>query len=176
MGLTPLEGLVMGTRSGDIDAGVLGHIGPRLGLDLAGVVSELNSSSGLLGLSGISNDMRTLTDAAGAGSESAELAIDVFCYRVAKAVAALTVPLGGLDAVILTGGIGEHAVEVRRRILVHLEFLGLGVDERANSEHGGATSGRITLGTHPVALVIPTDEELVIARDTAALAHASIGV
>jgi acetate kinase len=172
MGLTPLEGLVMGTRSGDIDAGALGYVGPRLGLDLVELVAELNRSSGLLGLSGLSNDMRTLTDAAREGSEEAQLAIDVFCFRAAKAVGALTVSLGGLDAVVLAGGIGEHSADVRAGILGHLGGFGLELDPVANADHGSTTGGRISRSERPVALVVPTDEELVIARDTAALAAA----
>ncbi len=170
MGLTPLEGLVMGTRSGDIDAGALGYVGPRLGLELSALVDELNRSSGLLGLSGLSNDMRTLTDAARDGSDAATLAIDVFCYRAAKAVGSLSVALGGLDAVVLTGGIGEHSADARAGILGHLGGLGLEIDPLANAEHGATTGGRISRSEHPIALVVPTDEELVIARDTAALA------
>ena len=170
MGLTPLEGLVMGTRSGDIDAGALGYVGPRLGLELSALVDELNRSSGLLGLSGLSNDMRTLTDAARDGSDAATLAIDVFCYRAAKAVGSLSVALGGLDAVVLTGGIGEHSADARAGILGHLGGLGLEIDPVANAEHGATTGGRISRSEHPIALVVPTDEELVIARDTAALA------
>jgi acetate kinase len=167
MGLTPLEGLVMGTRSGDIDPGVLGYVAERLELDLAGVLDALNTRSGLLGLSGLSNDMRTLTEAARQGSESAALAIDVFAYRAGKAVGALAIALGRLDAVVFTGGIGEQAAEVRSRVMSHLGVLGLHEDTAANSSHGTTTGGRISLADDSgVVLVVPTDEELVIARDT----------
>jgi acetate kinase len=169
MGLTPLEGLVMGTRSGDIDPGVLGHIGRRLGLGLAEVLAELDHRSGLLGLSGLSNDMRTLVDAADSGSDAAALAIDVFSYHAAKAVGALAVPLGRLDAVVFTGGIGEHSAPVRSQILARLDVLGLVEDPAANAAHGRETGGRISLVGKLDALVVPTDEELVIARDTMAL-------
>jgi acetate kinase len=169
MGLTPLEGLVMGTRSGDVDANLVGYAARRLGLDLDGVLEVLNSESGLLGLSGLSNDMRTLTEAAAAGSAPARLAVDVFCYRAAKGVAGLLVALGGLDALVFSGGIGEHSVEVRSLVLGHLAFLGLAEDETANGAHGASTGGRISTGHHPVALVVPTDEEVVIARDASAL-------
>ncbi len=169
MGLTPLEGLVMGTRSGDVDPGALGYVGRRLGLDLDGVVSELTSSSGLLGLSGLSNDMRTLVDAAAAGSSDAALAIDVFCYRTAKAVCAMATALDSVDAVVLTGGIGEHATSVRSRVMSHLAVLGVVEDVEANASHGSATSGRISVAGSTTVLVVPTDEELMIARDTAAL-------
>jgi acetate kinase len=169
MGLTPLEGLVMGTRSGDVDAGALGYVGRRLGLDLDGVVAELTNSSGLLGLSGLSNDMRTLVDAAAAGSSDAALAVDVFCYRTAKAVCAMATALDRVDAVVLTGGIGEHATSVRSGIMAHLAVLGVAEDAAANAAHGATTSGRISAAGSTTVLVVPTDEELVIARETTAV-------
>ena len=169
MGLTPLEGLVMGTRSGDVDAGALGYVGGRLGLDLDGVVAELTSSSGLLGLSGLSNDMRTLVDAAAVGSPDAALAVDVFCYRAAKAVCAMAAALDRVDAVVLTGGIGEHAASVRSGIMAHLAVLGVAEDAAANAAHGTASSGRVSADGSTTVLVVPTDEELVIARETTAL-------
>jgi acetate kinase len=169
MGLTPLEGLVMGTRSGDVDANLVGYAAKRLGLDLDGVLEVLNSGSGLLGLSGLSNDMRTLTEAAAEGSAPARLAVDLFCYRAAKGVAGLVVALGGLDALVFSGGIGEHSNEVRSLVLGHLAFLGFAEDEAANADDGARTGGRISTGDRPVALVVPTDEELVIARDTVRL-------
>jgi acetate kinase len=170
MGLTPLEGLVMGTRSGDVDPGLLGYIGDRLGLGLGEVLDALNKRSGLLGLSGSSNDMRTLEQAAHEGDADAQLAMDVFSYRAAKAVGGLAVALGRLDAVVFTGGIGERGPEARRDILGHLGVLGLHVDDDANADHGRRTAGRISREEAPVALVVPTDEELVIARDTRDLA------
>jgi acetate kinase len=170
MGLTPLEGLVMGTRSGDVDPGVLGYVAGRLGLDLPGLLDELNTRSGLLGLSGLSNDMRTLGAAATDGSADAALAIEIFCYRAAKAVGALAVALGRLDAVVFTGGIGEKDAAVRGAVVRHLDVLGLREDPAANEEHGRKTGGRISSAeSRVVALVVPTDEELVIARDTAEL-------
>jgi acetate kinase len=174
MGLTPLEGMVMGTRSGDVDPNLVGYASRRLGLDLDGVLEVLTTGSGLLGLSGMSNDMRTLTDAARDGSEAARLAVDVFCYRAAKAVAGLIVALGRLDALVFSGGIGEHSAEVRSLVLGHLEFLGLAVDEQANAEHGARTAGRVSAGDAPVALVLATDEEVVIARDTSALVRSAV--
>jgi acetate kinase len=166
MGMTPLEGLVMGTRSGDVDPGVLGHIGVKLGLDLAAVLDILNHRSGLLGVSGVSSDCRTVVDAAEHGSAAAALAIELFCYRAAKAVGALAVPLGGLDAVVFTGGIGEHAPEIRRGVLDRLAVFGLTEDPAANADHGRSTGGRISTAGAVVALVVPTDEEFVIAQDT----------
>jgi acetate kinase len=164
MGLTPLEGLVMGTRSGDLDPGVLAHIASSAGLDLATTVAVLNRQSGLLGLSGLSNDMRELTAARAAGHPGATLAIAVFCYRLAKTVAALAVPLGGLDALVFTGGIGEHSALVRELTLERLGFLGFQLDPAAN-----AGSGERPVDQTRRAWVIPTDEELMIARETAAL-------
>ncbi|WP_369052065.1 acetate/propionate family kinase [Kineococcus terrestris] len=174
MGLTPLEGLVMGTRSGDLDPAVVELVADRTGLDAAAVVKQLNSESGLLALSGLSNDVRTLTEEAAAGHAGAKLALDVFVHRAAKHVAALTVPLGGLDALVLTGGIGENAVEVRSRLLASLRHLGLEEDPAANAGHGRGSvpAGRITADRPgPLAMVVPTDEELLIARDTVALVH-----
>lgn len=172
MGLTPLEGLVMGTRSGDIDPGVLGYVADRLSMDLLGLLEVLNTKSGLLGLSGVSNDMRTLDTAARRGSVDAALAIEVFCYRAAKSVGALAVALGRLDAVVFTGGIGENDASVRGAILGHLEVLGMHVDSVANGDHGRRSGGRVSSAdSSVVALVVPTDEELVIAQDTAELAR-----
>ncbi|HST48535.1 acetate/propionate family kinase [Jatrophihabitans sp.] len=166
MGMTPLEGLVMGTRSGDVDPGALGYLADRLGKGLAGLLDQLNTRSGLLGLSGISNDMREVQDAAEHGSADAALAVEVFCYRVAKAIGALAVALGRLDAVVFTGGIGEHSATVRSAVLVQLGILGITEDVGANGEDGRRTGGRISgAGSVPV-LVVPTDEELLIARDT----------
>ncbi len=168
MGFTPMEGLVMGSRSGDIDPGVIGYMAQRLDSDAHAVIDELNHRSGLLGLSGLSNDMRALIEAAADGGDAA-LAVDVFCYRAAKVVGALAVVLGRLDAVVFTGGIGEHSTQVRRRVLERLQVFGLTIDEVANANHGQHSRGRISLDGPTVALVVPTDEELMIARDTAAL-------
>jgi acetate kinase len=173
MGLTPLEGLVMGTRSGDLDPGILGYIADRTGADIHGVTEALNQRSGLLGLSERSNDMRELVEAAAAGDAKAQLAIDIFSYRLAKYVAALAVPLGGLDVLVFTGGIGENSAPIRALVVDHLAFLGLHLDPDANATRVGGEAGAITrsaTGTGPVALVVPTDEELVIARDTHRLA------
>ena len=169
MGLTPLEGLVMGTRSGDVDPGLFGYLAERLGLDQAEVLAELNTHSGVLGLSGLSNDMRTVEAAARDGSAAAELAIEVFCYRLAKAIGALAVALDRLDAVAFTGGIGEHSATVRSMTMARLGLFGIGEDAAANASHGKRTGGLISAaGSIPV-LVVPTDEELVIARDTSEL-------
>jgi acetate kinase len=169
MGLTPLEGLVMGTRSGDIDPGVFGYLPGRTHQTATQLTDVLNTASGLLGLSGTSNDMRTIQAAAAAGDPRAQLAIDVFVHRLAKAIAGLVTSLDRLDALVFTGGIGEHSVLVRHLVLARLGFLGLTEDPEANARHGQGTNGRITVTGAVQALVVPTDEELMIARDTAGL-------
>ena len=167
MGLTPLDGLVMGTRSGDVDPGVLGYMAERTGMDVGQLTRALNLDSGLQGLSGVGNDMRTIEAAAAAGNERAQLALEVFVHRLSKAIAGLVVGLGRLDALVFTGGIGENSAGVRSLVLSRLGFLGLAEDTQANAGHGRHTAGRISLAGPVVALVVPTDEELMIARDTA---------
>jgi acetate kinase len=169
MGLTPLEGLVMGTRSGDIDPGALAYIGAELGLDLEGVTDLLNKQSGLLGLSELSNDCREIEDAAAEGHKGALLALDVFCYRLAKQIAALTVSLGRLDALVFTGGIGEISSIIRAKVIARLGFLGLTLDAAANNAAVRGKAGKISGQHGPAALVVNTNEELIIALDTAAL-------
>jgi acetate kinase len=173
MGLTPLEGLVMGTRSGSVDPAIVGHVARATGESADRVIDALNKQSGLLGISGLSNDMRTLEDAAAGGHARARLAIEIFCYVLAKAIAALVVPLGRLDALAFTGGIGENSPKVRAAVVGHLGFLGLYVDPVANKDHGRASGGRITLAARPLAAVVPTDEERMIAMETADLVAAT---
>jgi acetate kinase len=169
MGLTTLEGLVMGTRSGDVDPGMFGYLADRAGLSAGQITGVLNTASGLAGLSGVSNDMRTVETAAAAGNERAWLALEVFVHRLAKAIAAMVVGLGRLDALVFTAGIGEHSAEIRGRVLASLGFLGLAEDTEANARHGRDTGGRISPDGPVLALVVPTDEELMIARDSARL-------
>ncbi|MEK7415299.1 MAG: acetate kinase [Planctomycetota bacterium] len=169
MGLTPLEGLVMGTRSGDIDPAVIGYMADRLGCDAKKVIDILNKQSGLLGLSGVSNDMRVLLAAAEAGNEKARLAIDVFSYRLAKHLLGLCAALERLDAVIFTGGIGENSPPIRAATVAQLKVLGLELDPAANAVHGAAHGSRISSPQSIPVLVVSTNEELLIARDTAAL-------
>ena len=169
MGLTPLEGLVMGTRSGDVDPSVFGYLADQAGLTVGEVTRALNTASGLAGLSGLSNDMRTVETAAATGDERAQLALEVFVHRLAKAVAAMVVGLERLDALVFTGGIGEHSALIRSRVLARLSFLGLAEDPGANAQHGRTTGGRISPDGPVLAMVVPTDEELMIARDTARL-------
>jgi acetate kinase len=167
MGFTPLEGVVMGTRSGDVDPNLPAFLAKRLGLDLDGVTRLLNQQSGLLGLSGESNDMRRLLELEARGHERARLAVDVFCYRLAKAVLGLAVPLERIDALVFTGGIGENAPAVRARTLAHLCILGARVDPALNDAHGAASGGCITQPDSALrALVVPTNEELMIAYET----------
>jgi acetate kinase len=170
MGLTPLEGLVMGTRSGDVDPGVFGYLADRAGLTIDELTEALNTASGLQGLSGVSNDMRTVEAAAAEGDERARLALEVFVHRLVKAIAAMVTGLERLDALVFTGGIGEHSAFIRGQVLARLGFLGLTEDAEANARNGLDTRGRISLDGPVVAMVVPTDEELMIARDTARLA------
>lgn len=166
MGLTPLEGLVMGTRSGDVDPGMHDYVARQTGLSLSEITGALNRESGLLGLSGLASDMRELEEAAGRGHEGARLALDVFVYRLAGTVARMAAALGGLDGLVFTGGIGENSALVRAQTLERLGFLGFDLDEAANAAAVRGRSGPVTrAGTLP-ALVVNTNEELMIARQT----------
>lgn len=169
MGLTPLEGLVMGTRSGDVDPGLFDFLSKK-GLTIEEINRALNRDSGLLGLSGETNDMRTLAQLADEGHAGARLAIDVFCFRLARYIGAMTASLSSLDALVFTGGIGENSALVRHKTLAHLSLLGLTLDEERNRGNGRHSACRIegNDSRYPV-LVIPTNEELVIAR--AAVTH-----
>jgi acetate kinase len=168
MGLTPLEGLVMGTRSGDVDPNLHDFLAERAGLSLSEITELLNRKSGLLGLSGTSNDMRTLLDARERGDARAALAIGVFTYRLAKAVLSLCAALQRLDALVFTGGIGEHAAPIRAETLAALRVLGAEVDPERNAAHGASSGGRITRDeSRLLSFVVPTNEELVIAREAA---------
>ena len=169
MGLTPLEGLVMGTRSGDVDPGLFGYLAGQTGQSVDELTQLLNTRSGLEGLSGVGNDMRTVQAAAAGGDERAQLALEVFVHRLAKAIAGLVTGLDRLDALVFTGGIGENSDVVRGLVLRRLGFLGLTEDAEANAQHGRLTGGRISRPGPVLALVVPTDEELMIARDTARL-------
>jgi acetate kinase len=166
MGISPLEGLVMGTRSGDVDPSLHEFMARQRGWDLERVMQALNRESGLIGLSGLSNDMRTLVDAAAEGHARADLAIDVFCYRLAKSIMGLTAALSKLDAILFTGGIGENSRPVRARTLEHLKVLGVRLDPDLNAVNGDPVTGRITAEGSPLCLVVPTNEELMIARET----------
>jgi len=167
MGLTPMEGLVMGTRCGDIDPGLIIFLSEQLDMTTPEISNLLNKQSGLLGLSDTSNDMRELREQAEDGCEQASLTIEIFCYRAAKSLAALTVSLGGLDTLIFTGGIGENDPRTREQILTHLSYLGLQIDPKRNDCHGRESNGIITTDDSPAtATVITTNEQLMIAQLT----------
>jgi acetate kinase len=165
MGFTPLEGLVMGTRSGDVDPAVILHVMAREELPVGDASALLNKHAGLLGLSGISGDMRDLLEEEAEGSDRARLALDVYTYRIRKYVGAYAAVLGGVDAVAFTGGVGENSAAIRSRALVGLEFLGVRVDETANQELHGGREGEFGAGDVSL-LVIRSGEELTIARET----------
>lgn len=169
MGLTPLEGLVMGTRCGDVDPAIIDFIATREGLSSGEVETLLNKQSGLLGISGLTSDMRELlAEAHEENDRRARLAIEIFCYRARKYIGAYLAAMNGADAVVFTGGIGENSWEVRSRICNGLQWLGLELDEDRNHAHTGGREGLIsTNDSRLAAYVIPTDEELLIARDTA---------
>ena len=172
LGLTPLEGLVMGTRSGDIDPAIIFHLCSREGMDLAEVDTLLNKKSGLLGVSGISNDLREISKAAEEGNERAELAIEVFAYRVKKYIGAYLAALGRADAVIFTGGIGENSADMRGRICADLDALGLKLDAELNAGCRAAEAIISSPDSQVRIMVVPTNEELLIARDTRDIASA----
>lgn len=169
MGLTPLEGLMMGTRSGDVDPGLHGFLANKLGWSLEKITNLLNKESGLLGISGISNDMRSLSEAAEVGNEQAALAIRIFCFRLARQIAGLAASLPRWDALVFTGGIGENAADIRATVIEHLKVFGFELNEEANqapAKHGNLISAA---GSQIKVMVIPTAEEKVIATATHAL-------
>ncbi len=166
MGFTPLEGLLMGSRCGDLDPAVIFYIMHKEELTEQQASTMLNKHSGLYGISGISNDMREILAEEAKGNERARLAIDVFCHRLKKYIAAFAAVMGGADAVIFTGGIGENAAPIRERSVRGLEFAGIRVDSARNAAIVGGKEGEISPDGTPVrVLVIPTNEELIIARD-----------
>jgi acetate kinase len=168
MGFTPLEGLVMGTRSGDLDPAILDYIAGKEGLSLPETEALLNKQSGLLGISGLTSDMRELlAEAEEHQDRRARLAVEIFCYRIRKYIGGYLAALGGADAVVFAGGIGENSAAVRARACAGLEWLGLAVDPARNAALAGGAEGRFDAAGSRVELwVVPTDEELLIARDT----------
>ncbi len=169
MGMTPLEGLVMGTRPGDLDPAIVYRLLEWEKLDVASLDRLLNHKSGLLGLSGLSNDMRELLRLELEGSESARLAIDVFCHRIRRYVGAFHGILNGASAVVFSGGIGENSPEIRARVCRDFQALGIELDEEANLACRGREADISTSAARTRVWVIPTNEELLIARDTASL-------
>jgi acetate kinase len=167
MGMTPLEGLVMGTRSGDLDPAIINLISTKEGLSLAQTEALLNTQSGLLGLSGLTNDMRDLQEELGLHEDHrVRVAIDVFCYRVRKYIGAFLAAMGGADALVFTGGIGENSPAIREQICTGLEWAGVRLDKGRNQALTGVEGTITSEGSTLPAYVIPTDEEVLIARDT----------
>ena len=171
MGLTPTEGLMMGTRVGDVDPGAIVYMMEREGLDAAGVSKLINKRSGVAGVSEVSSDMRDIEAAIKAGNEKAKLALDMYEYRILKYIGAYAAVLGGVDIIVFTGGVGENQTETRERVCEKLAFMGITLDKEANKVRGEEIeiSGKDSK-THVV--VIPTDEEMMIAQDTAAIVSA----
>lgn len=170
MGLTPLEGLVMGSRSGDLDPGIIFYL-HRKGYSTEDLDTLLNKKSGLLGLSGTSNDVRDLESKAEAGDQRAELALDIFAYRIKKYIGSYLAVLNRVDAIIFTGGIGENGCAMRARILAEMDQLGIIVDHQKNADHVGIAGEIQTADSKIKIFVVPTNEELAIARDTYAMTN-----
>jgi acetate kinase len=167
MGMTPLEGLVMGTRSGDLDAAIVGLIAAKEGMSLSDVENLLNTQSGLLGISGLTNDMRVLqSELTEHDDRRVRLAIEVFCYRARKYIGAFLACMDGADAIVFTGGIGENAPDIRARICEGMEWAGLKIDKARNQQTVGLEGLISSEDSKLSAYAIPTDEELLIARDT----------
>ncbi|MBD9338201.1 MAG: acetate kinase [[Ruminococcus] faecis] len=170
MGLTPLEGLVMGTRSGDIDPAIMEFIAKKENLDIDGVMEVLNKKSGVFGISGgLSSDFRDLTDAMNAGDKKAKIAMDVFSYRVAKYIGSYAAAMNGVDDIVFTAGIGENDDYVREEVCKYLGYLGVDFDSEANAGLRGKEAELTKEGSKVKVFVIPTNEELAIARETLAL-------
>jgi acetate kinase len=167
MGFTPLEGLVMGSRSGDLDPAIVLYLMAKEELGPAEMNALLNKHSGLLGLSGVSNDMRALLEAEAEGNQRARQAVDVFCYRLRKYIAAYLGVLGGVDAIAFAGGIGENAAAIRERAVKGLDALAIAIDPGRNAAARGQESDISPEGARSRVFVVPTNEELLIARDTA---------
>ena len=168
MGLTPLEGVVMGTRSGNIDPAIMEFIAKKENLDIAGVMNVLNKKSGVLGLSGVSSDFRDIEEAAEAGNDRAAKALAAYNYRVVKYIGAYTAAMDGVDVIAFTAGLGENGKSMRKAVCEHLSYLGIKIDDEANSVRGKD----IVISTPDSkvkVMVIPTNEELAIARETLAL-------
>ena len=169
MGLTPLEGLVMGTRSGDIDPSIMEFIAKKENLDIDGVMDVLNKKSGVAGMSGVSSDFRDLEAAYNEGNERAIAAVEVFSYRVAKYIGAYAAAMNGVDAIAFTAGIGENTSFVREKIMAYLGYLGIKIDRVTNDKTRGVEALISTADSSVKVCVIPTNEELAICRETVKL-------
>ena len=168
MGLTPLAGVPMGTRSGDIDAGVVQFLCNTYGWDVNECLNVLNKKSGVLGISGVSSDFRDLESAAAEGNERAQLALDKFIYEVKKTIGAYATAMGGVDAIVFTAGIGENSIDMRVKLCEGLEYMGIKIDVEKNNVRGKEVDASAADSKVKV-FVIPTNEELMIAMDTARL-------
>jgi acetate kinase len=166
MGFTPVEGLIMGTRSGDLDLGILLFIMEKKNLNLQGANDLINRKSGMLGISGISYDMRDIDDAAQKGNERAKLALEMYNYRVKKYIGAYSAAMNGVDLIIFTGGIGENAVSIREGICKGFEYLGVEFNEELNNKLRGVDHIITKENSKTTVMIITTNEELVIAQDT----------
>ena len=166
MGLTPLEGLMMGTRSGDVDPGAIPFIMDKLNLDGQGLSDLLNKKSGVAGISGVSSDMREVNAAAESGNKRAALSNTMYFYRIKKYIGAYAAAMGGVDAIVFAGGVGENQFDCRREVLKGLEFLGVELDQEVNARTRGEEAVLSTPSSKVKVLLIPTDEELMIASDT----------
>lgn len=166
MGLTPVEGLIMGTRTGDLDVGVLLYLMQKEGVDVTNANTLVNKFSGMLGITGVSSDMREIEIEAGKGNERAILGLQMYHYRVRKYIGAYAAAMGGVDVIVFTGGIGENGPESREAMCKDLEFLGLEFDQKANEGKRGKEVIISKPGSRVTAMVVPTNEEYVIARDT----------
>lgn len=166
MGLTPLEGLMMGTRSGDIDGGAITFLEKKLGLDADGMSNLLNKKSGVLGITGISSDMREIESANDEGNERAKLALDMYSYRIKKYVGAYAAAMGGCDIIVFTAGVGENQASMREDVCKNMEYMGVKLDVEKNKTIRGEEAIISTPDSKVTVCVIPTDEELMIATDT----------
>ena len=169
MGLGPLAGVPMGTRSGDIDPTIMEYLMDRYGYDMKTMMNILNKKSGVLGLSGVSSDFRDLDNAAAEGNARAQLALDKFVYEVKKFIGAYAAAMGGCDAIVFTAGVGENSIDMREKLVEGLEYMGVKIDSAKNKTRG--VEAEVQSDDSRVKIfVIPTNEELMIAKDTAALA------
>jgi acetate kinase len=166
MGMTPVEGLVMGTRSGDIDAGALLYIADKEEISIPYTSTLINKHSGMLGLSGVSSDMRDIETAAGEGNHRAQVSLDIYHYRIKKYLGSYAAAMGGVDVVIFTGGVGENGWETRQEVASGLEFMGIDFDVEKNTKLRGKEVIISKPGSKVTVMVVPTNEELVIAQDT----------
>ncbi len=174
MGLTPVEGLLMGTRSGDIDAGVLVHLQQNFDFSSEDIQQLINKKSGLLGLSGVSSDYREVEEAAEKGNENAKTAIDVYCHRIKKYIGSYLAVLGGANILVFTGGVGENSAAVRKEVCNEMEWAGLSVSAIINREMNGKEAVISETGSKIKVLIVPTNEELMIARESAELAKSKL--